>query len=211
MAAGVFSSRATDWSSAGRVGSLWRVWGSGGMRAFYPHSGLVSESEAWRQGNRVLHRHRRKVPEKTVSGPKRSFGPDTVFSGDSSMPSAEDAIALAWRAKQAGAGFGHQRLCSVPVAVRWRTLSIVSQGSQKAVGGKQEAEGRRQDAGSRRHAKRAEGRQRTQSAVGGQRAGVRRAKAAPGRQSVRRPLCSLFSLSSQTPTAERRKLTGPVA
>src|SRR5579859_4632271 len=47
------------------------------------------------QGNRVLRRHRRKVPEKTVSGPKRSFGPDTVFSGDSSMPSVEDAIALA--------------------------------------------------------------------------------------------------------------------
>jgi hypothetical protein len=50
---------------------------------------------ARQQGNRVLHRHRGKVPEKTVSGPKRSFGPDTVLSGDSSMQYAEDAIALA--------------------------------------------------------------------------------------------------------------------
>src|SRR5579859_688957 len=48
------------------------------------------------RGNRVLHRHRRKVPEKTVSGPKLRFGPDTVFSEYSSLPSAEDAIVLVY-------------------------------------------------------------------------------------------------------------------
>src|SRR5579859_483771 len=55
---------------------------------------MVSSGAAM-QGNRVLRGEHRYIAENRVSGPKRSFGPDTLFSGKVPTITLEDAIAQA--------------------------------------------------------------------------------------------------------------------
>src|SRR5215831_10709284 len=43
---------------------------------------------------RALQRHHRKVPDNRVSGPKQSFGPDTLLSGDLAMTALETIARL---------------------------------------------------------------------------------------------------------------------
>src|SRR5579859_6922263 len=114
------------------------------------------------QGNRVLQRHRRKLPEKTVSGPKRSFGPDTVFSGDSSMPSAEDAIALRQSAE------GRSRKSEVRRQSEVGRKLESGRRRQKAVGRKLEAGRRRQRAVGTRSEQKVGGRRRQEAESKGQ-------------------------------------------